>query len=72
MRENLEDQNSEAKAMDRLRVALISYDFGEYCVRLASALAQYADILLAMPDRLAVNVGKRRGRSRRLAGGPCR
>lgn len=52
MRENLEDQNSEVMPMDRLRVALISYDFGEYCVRLASALAQYADILLAMPDRL--------------------
>jgi glycosyltransferase involved in cell wall biosynthesis len=36
----------------RLRVALISTNFGEYCVRLANALSQYADVLLASPDRL--------------------
>jgi starch synthase len=37
---------------NRLRVALISYNFGEYCVRLASALAQQAEVLLIIPDRL--------------------
>ena len=37
---------------DRLRVALISYNFGEYCVRLASALAQHAEVLLIIPDRM--------------------
>jgi starch synthase len=37
---------------DRLRVALISYNFGEYCVRLASALAEHADVLLLAPDDL--------------------
>ena len=37
---------------DRLRVALISYNFGEYCVRLAGALAQRAEVLLLVPDRL--------------------
>jgi len=36
----------------RLRVALISYNFGEYCVHLASALAEHADVLLIIPDRL--------------------
>src|SRR5712672_2516608 len=35
-----------------LRVALISTNFGEYCVRLANALSRYADVLLAAPDRL--------------------
>jgi glycosyltransferase involved in cell wall biosynthesis len=37
---------------ERLRVALISYNFGEYCVHLASALAEHADVLLIIPDRL--------------------
>ncbi len=37
---------------DRLRVALISYNFGEYCIRLASALAQRAEVLLIIPDRM--------------------
>jgi starch synthase len=37
---------------DRLRVALISYNYGEYCVRLASALAEHADVLLVAPDGL--------------------
>jgi glycosyltransferase involved in cell wall biosynthesis len=37
---------------NRLRVALISTNFGEYCVRLANALSRYADILLVAPDRL--------------------
>lgn len=34
---------------DRLRVALISFDFGEYCVGLASALAEQAELLLVLP-----------------------
>jgi starch synthase len=37
---------------NRLRVALVSYNYGEYCVRLASALAQRAEVLLIIPDRL--------------------
>lgn len=31
-----------------MRVALVSYDFGEYCVRLASALSRVADVLLLL------------------------
>jgi glycosyltransferase involved in cell wall biosynthesis len=38
---------------DRLRVALISSNFGEYCVRLANSLSSHADVLLLMPQRLA-------------------
>jgi glycosyltransferase involved in cell wall biosynthesis len=37
----------------RMRVALLSFDFGEYCVRLASALDETADVLLLLPERLA-------------------
>jgi glycosyltransferase involved in cell wall biosynthesis len=37
---------------NRPRVALISYNYGQYCVRLASALAQHADVLLVAPDGL--------------------
>jgi starch synthase len=37
---------------DRLRVALISFNFGEYCVRLASALARHAEVLLVLPEHL--------------------
>ena len=33
-----------------MRIALISYDFGEYCTRLASALAQTEDVLLCLPQ----------------------
>jgi glycosyltransferase involved in cell wall biosynthesis len=36
----------------RLHVALISTNFGEYCVRLANALSRYADVLFVAPDRL--------------------
>ena len=32
-----------------MKVALISFDFGEYCVRLASGIAQHADTLLILP-----------------------
>jgi len=39
-------------SLDRLRVVLISYNFGEYCVRLASALAERAEVLLVIPDRI--------------------
>lgn len=37
----------------RLRVAFISFNFGEYSVRLASALAQNAEVLLFLPEALA-------------------
>lgn len=36
-----------------MKVALISYDFGEYCVRLASALSPMAEVLLLLPQELA-------------------
>jgi glycosyltransferase involved in cell wall biosynthesis len=32
-----------------MRIALLSFDFGEYCVRLATALAQEAQVLLILP-----------------------
>jgi glycosyltransferase involved in cell wall biosynthesis len=34
-----------------VKVAFVSFDFGEYCVRLASALAQETNVLLALPKR---------------------
>jgi glycosyltransferase involved in cell wall biosynthesis len=37
---------------ERLRVALISFNFGEYCVRLASALAAHAEVLLVIPENV--------------------
>jgi len=36
-----------------MRVALLSYDFGEYCIRLASGLAANAEVLLLLPRQLA-------------------
>lgn len=36
-----------------MKVALVSYNFGEYCVRLASGLTQGADVLLLLPSQLA-------------------
>lgn len=51
--ENPKDENRRMIPRDRLRVALISFNFGEYCIRLASALAQHAEVLLALPHRLA-------------------
>lgn len=42
-----------ARQNGRIKVALISYDFGEYCVRLASALRQMADVLLLLPQHEA-------------------
>ncbi len=35
---------------ERLRVAMVAYTFGEYCVRLTSALAQEADVCLVLPE----------------------
>ena len=32
-----------------MKVAFIAFDFGEYCVRLASAIAQDASLLLFLP-----------------------
>jgi glycosyltransferase involved in cell wall biosynthesis len=39
-------------ARERLRVALVSVSFGEYCMRLANALSPYAEVLLLMPERV--------------------
>lgn len=36
-----------------MKVAIVSYDFGEYCIRLASGLADLADVLLLLPSQLA-------------------
>lgn len=36
-----------------MKVALLSYDFGEYCIRLASALARQAQVLLLLPQQEA-------------------
>jgi glycosyltransferase involved in cell wall biosynthesis len=38
------------KSSDRLRVVLISFDFREYCIRLANALSADADVLLFLPQ----------------------
>jgi starch synthase len=36
-----------------MKVAFLSFDFGEYCIRLASALAREAQVCLLVTDRLA-------------------
>lgn len=36
-----------------MRVAFLSYDFGEYSIRLASALTQSAEVLLLLPETLS-------------------
>src|SRR6266704_4411755 len=36
-----------------MRVAFISFDFGEYCVRLASSLVRHAEVMLVMPQQEA-------------------
>src|ERR1700731_17068 len=51
---------------NRLRVALISTNFGEYCVRLANALSRYADVLLVTPDRLVAPHADKLDRAVRL------
>jgi len=33
-----------------MRVALVAFNFGEYCIRLASALAKDAEVLLILPE----------------------
>lgn len=45
----------QAKAFEnkQLKVTLLSFDFGEYCNRLASALAQEAQVQLLLPNQLA-------------------
>jgi glycosyltransferase involved in cell wall biosynthesis len=37
----------------RMRIALVSFDFGEYCTRLAGALAEHADVALMLPEHEA-------------------
>jgi len=51
---------------NRFRVALISYNFGEYCVRLASALAEHADVLLIAPDGLIASHASKLNSSMRV------
>jgi len=36
-----------------MKLAFLSFDFGEYCIRLASALAQQAEVLLLLPHQQA-------------------
>ena len=36
-----------------MRVALVSFDFGEYSIRLASALSRFATVLLVLPRHVA-------------------
>lgn len=36
-----------------IRVALVAFNFAEYCIRLASALAQNAEVLLMLPEEQA-------------------
>jgi len=36
-----------------MKVALLSFDFGEYCIRLASALARQVEVLLLLPHQIA-------------------
>ncbi|MHB0875987.1 MAG: glycosyltransferase family 4 protein [Anaerolineae bacterium] len=36
-----------------MKVAFLSFDFGEYCIRLASALTEHADVMLLLPEQLA-------------------
>jgi glycosyltransferase involved in cell wall biosynthesis len=44
---------------NRLRVALVSYNYGEYCVQLANALSQHAEVLLLIPDQtVALHMAK--------------
>jgi len=50
----------------RLRVAFISFDFGEYCVRLAGALAQHAEVLLVLPHHEVAPYASELNRSVRL------
>ncbi len=59
MQSTQERKNLNSPQASRLRVALISHDFGEYCVRLASALAGHAEVLLVAPERMIrPNLGK--------------
>lgn len=40
-----------------MKVAFVSFDFGEYCVRLASGIAKHANVLLFLPEREAEPYG---------------
>ena len=37
----------------RLKVVLVSFDFGEYCIRLVGALTEHADVSLVLPEQEA-------------------
>lgn len=51
---------------ERMKVALISVSFGEYCMRLANALSPQADVLLLMPERVIGPFAKELDRRVRL------
>ena len=36
-----------------MKIALVSYDFGEYCIRHANALTKYGEVLLLLPEKIA-------------------
>jgi glycosyltransferase involved in cell wall biosynthesis len=36
-----------------MRVALLSYEWGEYCIRIAGGLTKYAQVILLLPKQLA-------------------
>lgn len=38
-----------------MKVAFLSFDFGEYCIRLANALAREEEVLLMLPQQLATS-----------------
>ena len=41
-----------------MKVAFLSYEFGEYCIRLTSGLAREAEVCLLLPHKLANPHGK--------------
>ncbi len=44
------DESSSQRETERIRAALVSFDFGDICVPLANALASYADVCLVLPQ----------------------
>jgi glycosyltransferase involved in cell wall biosynthesis len=49
----VEERLSERSGPDQLRVGFVSFLFGEYSVRLASALAEHASVMLLLPEGMA-------------------
>ena len=53
-----------------MKVALLSYDFAEYCIQQANGLAGECEVLLMLPEDSAPNTN--RSWIRRCAFGPSR